>query len=71
MNVVDPIHLWSPLHVAVIRDFVPCVQVLLTNGAVRKKVDIYGDRPFDCAAALRGQRRKQMQTAFREDNQDL
>ncbi|KAF0728414.1 hypothetical protein Ae201684_013777 [Aphanomyces euteiches] len=64
VNTVEPVHLWSPLHVAAIRAHVACAKVLLAHEATRTQEDIYGDRPIDCVVNLKAARRKQMSELF-------
>ncbi|KAF0695050.1 Aste57867_14108 [Aphanomyces stellatus] len=64
VNAVEPTHLWSPLHVAVIRSHVASAKILLAHGATKTQRDVYGDRPIDCAATLKGTRRTHMLALF-------
>ncbi|KAJ8524521.1 hypothetical protein ON010_g16597 [Phytophthora cinnamomi] len=51
---------WTALHVAVVRESVPCVQLLLSSGAEPRIRDLYGDSVVECLQAARRKSKLQM-----------
>ncbi|OQS06159.1 hypothetical protein THRCLA_01783 [Thraustotheca clavata] len=68
VHVVDPIHLWSPLQLAVIRGHVSCAKLLLRKGAIATREDIYGDSAVSCAASHRGTLKSNLNHLFKKYN---
>lgn len=48
---------WTPLHVAVVREQLPCMKILLRAGADPRIKDSYSDTVVDILHAVRGKKR--------------
>ncbi|KAG3099865.1 hypothetical protein PI124_g9871 [Phytophthora idaei] len=62
VNAIDQINGWTALHVAVVRESVFCVKILLSSGADPRIRDNYGDTVVECLqAASRKNKLKMLQ----------
>ncbi|TYZ65592.1 hypothetical protein PybrP1_011104 [[Pythium] brassicae (nom. inval.)] len=60
IDAVEHINGWTPLHVAAVRELLPCVKLLLRSGASARIKDSYGDSASDILRSVRGKKRERI-----------